>query len=268
MARELPYFKFEVTEWMTGDIVFETLDVQGLFINICALYWKNLGVLQISEIESRYKKKKLLSKLYGRFISQCDGYARIQFLDEQLSDRKEISAKNSNNAKDGWKKRKKAEDATALRSECETDAKPCNKEIEIEIEVEKEEEIKKRKKKKEDMPDGSYQKFLEVYSDWYRERVGVGVVFDGVQGNALKKIITYLIANSKEKNPEGGLAAWEYILQNWDNIEPFLRDQLKVNQIQSNLPNILNQLKNGNSKTKPANNQNNIHAGIDALLAK
>ena len=40
MAKNFPYFKFIASEWMTGDIVFESLSVQGLFINICALYWQ------------------------------------------------------------------------------------------------------------------------------------------------------------------------------------------------------------------------------------
>ena len=118
----------------------------------------------------------------------------------------------------------------------------------------------------EDLPKGSFQEFLKIYSDWYELRVGVKIIFDGAQGKSLKKIITYLIDNSHQKNAQGGADAWGYILSNWDKLEPFYRDQLKVNQILSNLPNILNQLKNGNSKTKPTNNQSSIHAAIDALV--
>lgn len=118
------------------------------------------------------------------------------------------------------------------------------------------------------MPDGSYQKFLEIYSGWYEKRVGVKISFDGMQGKALKKIITFLIANSKEKNCTGGADAWEYILLNWHKLDKFYQDQIKVNQIQSNLPNILNQLKNGNSKSKPANDRNNIHHLIDEMFGQ
>ncbi len=117
-----------------------------------------------------------------------------------------------------------------------------------------------------DLPDGSYKKFVQIYSDWYEKRVGVKILFDGIQGKAIKKIIQYLIDNSKEKNSQGGADAWEYILQNWDKIDKFYQDQVKVNQIQSNLPNILNQLKNGNSKNQPTNNQSNIHNTIDSMF--
>lgn len=40
MAKDLPYFKFIVNEWITGDITLEDLNVQGLFINLCAWYWQ------------------------------------------------------------------------------------------------------------------------------------------------------------------------------------------------------------------------------------
>ncbi len=256
MAIELPYFKFIATEWLTGNIVYESLEAQGLFINICALYWQRGGVLPISEVEFRFKKKSLIAKLCERFISQCDGMIKIDFLDEQLNERQYNSAKNAKNAKEGWEKRRGSK-------KCDPIAKVCN------IEEEEEEEKKENKKRKEiELPDGSYQKFLEIYSSWYEGKVGVKIQFDGMQGKALKKIITFLIANSKEKNCTGGAAAWEYILLNWNKLDTFYQDQLKVNQIQSNLPNILNQLKNGTSKSKPTNSQSDIHRAIDAIFSK
>ena len=50
MAKGLPYFKFTPSEWLTGNICFEPLEVQGLFINICALYWQRDGQLSIEDI--------------------------------------------------------------------------------------------------------------------------------------------------------------------------------------------------------------------------
>ncbi len=38
MAKELPYFKFITSEWLDGEYTLPDLEVQGLFINICALY--------------------------------------------------------------------------------------------------------------------------------------------------------------------------------------------------------------------------------------
>lgn len=68
MAKNFPYFKFIATEWLTGDIVYEDFDTQGLFINICALYWQRDGKLSIDDITRRYKNELLIQALSGRFF--------------------------------------------------------------------------------------------------------------------------------------------------------------------------------------------------------
>lgn len=137
MAKELPYFKFHCTEWMTGNIIFEPLEVQGLFINICALYWKRLGVLELSEIEQRYRKKSLIAKLSGRFFSVSGGFIKISFLDDQLTERQGISKTNSGNGKLGGRPRKEKNKANGKRTESETKANESNIEREGEKEKEK-----------------------------------------------------------------------------------------------------------------------------------
>jgi hypothetical protein len=138
--KELPYFKFYCTEWMTGKIVFESLEMQGLFINICALYWKNAGLLSIYEIEQRYKKKTLIEKLSGRFFSVNDGFISIRFLDEQLIDRQELSKRNSKNGLLGGRPSPEKEKATAKPTQ--SDDKPKKSNIELEREEERERYIK------------------------------------------------------------------------------------------------------------------------------
>lgn len=106
MAKNFPYFKFVVTEWMTGDIVFESLSVQGLFINICALYWQRDGELTIEDINRRYKNPPELSDLINRFLIVVDGDLSIKFLDEQLIEANHISKKNSENGSKGGRPKK------------------------------------------------------------------------------------------------------------------------------------------------------------------
>ena len=139
MAKELPYFKFHATEWMTGNIVYESLEVQGLFINICALYWKNLGVLSEKEIEVRFKKKSLIAYLSDRFYSVTDGFISITFLDEQLIERQKLSETNSKNGSLGGKPKVKRTVTETNRPQSETKANQSN--IEEEIEGEKEVEV-------------------------------------------------------------------------------------------------------------------------------
>lgn len=99
MAKNFPYFKFTVSEWMTGDIVFESLSTQGLFINICALYWQRDGNLSIEDINKRYKNPDELSDLINRFVEVENDIISIKFLDEQLIDANHVSKVNSENGK-------------------------------------------------------------------------------------------------------------------------------------------------------------------------
>lgn len=108
MAKNFPYFKFTSSRWLTGDIVFEDLETQGLFINICALFWQRDGEITIQDIERRFsntvEKAKLtdrLAKLTDRFIYVIDGKISIKFLDEQILEISEVSEKNSKNGQKG-----------------------------------------------------------------------------------------------------------------------------------------------------------------------
>jgi hypothetical protein len=140
--KELPYFKFTPTEWLTGDIVYESFEVQGLFISICVVYWQRGGNLSLEDIEKRYKKPTALDSLIGRFISVTDGFISVKFLDEQFKERGYISTVNSQNgSKGGRPKGAKTlvTKATANRPQSEPKAKKSN--IEQEEDKEKEQKI-------------------------------------------------------------------------------------------------------------------------------
>lgn len=142
MAKNFPYFKFIASEWMTGDIVFESLSVQGLFINICALYWQRNGSLSIEDINKRYKKPEELNELTDRFISVNDGFISVKFLDEQLIEANHISKVNSENgAKGGRPKAPKTLVEKPIANRSLTDRKAN------ESKEEKEEEENKNKNK-------------------------------------------------------------------------------------------------------------------------
>ncbi len=100
MAKNFPYFKFFPTEWLTGNIAYEDLEIQGLFINICSIYWQRDGVLSIEDIKRRYKKENLIDSLVsGSFIKVENELISIDFLNEQLDAANHISRKNSENGK-------------------------------------------------------------------------------------------------------------------------------------------------------------------------
>lgn len=130
MAKDLPYFKFTPTFWLTGDISFEELEIQGLFIGICAIYWHREGVLSLSDIEKRFKNKtEQIQSLVGRFMKIKKGNVQINFLDEQFIERGFTSKKNKENGKKGGRPRAiepQSEEPTGLISETQTEAKITN----------------------------------------------------------------------------------------------------------------------------------------------
>jgi hypothetical protein len=137
MAKDLPYFKFITAEWLTGNIAHEPFEVQGLFINICALYWQRNGVLEKDDVVLRFKKKNLIDKLSGRFFFESGRFIRIAFLDEQLTDRQSLSETNKNNGQKGGRPKK-------TETKADTKANETNKE-------KRREEKEKNKKREEEM---------------------------------------------------------------------------------------------------------------------
>ena len=151
MATGLPYFKFTPTEWLTGDIVYEPYEIQGLFINICALYWQRDGELKVEEIEKRYKQANAIQSLIDRFIFVENGYISISFLYEQFKERKHKSQTNKLNGSKGGR----AKVANAKRTPSE---RVANKNKNKNNKKNKEEEEKKR--------DFIDPLFLQVFTDW------------------------------------------------------------------------------------------------------
>jgi len=93
MAKDLPYFKFFCSEWSDGDITLETYETQGLFINICAYYWSNECVLELSKLKKRFRNDAELVDLLinNDLIKVNDSYVIINFLNEQKFEREEQS---------------------------------------------------------------------------------------------------------------------------------------------------------------------------------
>jgi len=93
MAKDLPYFKFFCSEWSDGDITLEDYETQGLFINICAYYWSNECVLELSKLKKRFKENAVLIELLinNNLIKVNDNIVFINFLNEQKKDREDKS---------------------------------------------------------------------------------------------------------------------------------------------------------------------------------
>lgn len=245
MAKNLPYFKFITSDWLTGDITFEDLCTQGLFINICALYWQRDGKLTVEEINHRYKNPELLKSLIGRYIKVKTGNISVKFLDEQFEETEYISKRNSENGKKGGKpKLTPKEDlksashnpleiidldkATALSrldvvNPLESDSKPTQSQLDIIESKVKEKESKEEEKESKlnlnkltPAKDLIFTEMVKIWFDWYEFKFSVIPKFGQVDGSKIKSIKKYLesaISKKGEVTDQKIFDAWQLILE-------------------------------------------------------
>lgn len=136
MAKELPYFKFNVSEWLLGRISDENYRVQGLFLSACCHYWHKECLITLVELNKKLGKTNTKLLVNYKFIFESDGDITIPFLDEQRSELTELQRKRIEAGRRGGK-------AKGKQSLIKTEANPKH------LEVDK---IKKRKDKiKEDL---------------------------------------------------------------------------------------------------------------------
>lgn len=162
MAKDLPYFKFYVSEWNDGDITLEDLETQGLFINICSFYWSKNGDITLTKIKKRFRDAKptAFDSLIEEGIIKVDenDCLLINFLDEQIKERDELSKKNSKNGAKGGRP-KKPKKPTALISESELKAKKSN------IEERRGEEKREEEIRRDNINNAFSEKLKKAFSD-------------------------------------------------------------------------------------------------------
>jgi hypothetical protein len=86
MAKDLPYFRFTVSEWLNDDISLESYHVQGVFASVCAFYWFQDCSITKAKLEKRFsdalEEIEYLIEL-GIIKEIEDDFISIKFLDEQ-----------------------------------------------------------------------------------------------------------------------------------------------------------------------------------------
>lgn len=99
------------------------------------------------------------------------------------------------------------------------------------------------KKGKPEKKERKPNEWLQVYIDWYKKKCGVEPKITwGADIKALNDIESYLKNVVTDGEP---LKAWQYVLDNVDKWGQFESTKLKLIQINSNLANIINNIKNG-----------------------
>jgi hypothetical protein len=104
MSKELPWFKFHCDQWLGKKITLESFEIQGIFINVCAIYWANDCKIKIATLQKRYGEA-IQNLVDEGYLKDKNGIAKISFLDSQWQDRYKTHKENSNNGKLGAKAR-------------------------------------------------------------------------------------------------------------------------------------------------------------------
>ncbi len=139
--------------------------------------------------------------------------------------------------------------------------------------IESEEDLKKKKEKAAQTEAANFKAFTDAYYLFYEKKVGVPPNFTPADGVAAAKLHKYLAKASTDKSDQGALNSLNFIFHHWDKLEPYLQDQLDLKQINSNINNIMNQVKNGAAKLsnrngKPAINLSKLGAMVDYGTSK
>lgn len=119
MAKELPYFKFEPSEWLEGNIQICSDTATVCFINLCSGYWTKLGCISYAFALHKYcrKDKSVIDELIqNNIISISEEKIVINFLDEQLKEFKQTSEKRREAANKRWS------DASAMQMHSKSNA--------------------------------------------------------------------------------------------------------------------------------------------------
>jgi hypothetical protein len=114
--KELPFFKFNPNQWLTGTISFLEKDVQGAYMIALCYYWSKNCEMPLNQL------KMIIPNHYQQLIDVnlfkiVDGKIRIKFLDEQYNQFKTRSKINAENGSKGGKAKAKKFSDPALNNE-------------------------------------------------------------------------------------------------------------------------------------------------------
>ena len=119
MAKELPYYKREPSEWLEGEIQICSDEAIVCFINLCSGYWLKLGCISYAFALQKYCRRNanILQELIDAgMVDKNQEEISIKFLDKQLNEFNDIRGKRSNAAKKRWS------DANALQVQSKSNA--------------------------------------------------------------------------------------------------------------------------------------------------
>jgi len=166
-----------------------------------------------------------------------------------------------------------------------TNKKSTNKQSTIPLSEDKGAPMPEQAKTRSEKKSNLYQGFIDIYDKWYTAMNGVPPKYDGAAGTAAKSLIQYFqkivqARAQKDGHPLEGdnldakvLEAWAFILNEWHKLDAFLQAKTRLLDINSNIQNIITQIKKANERQQngvSANGKQATGGGVtnDALARK
>jgi len=109
MAKELPYYKHEPSEWLEGEIQVCSDEAIVCFMNLCSGYWLKLGNMSYAFAKQKYCRSSeniILELIDNGLVDENEGKINIKFLDKQLNEFSDVSKKRRGAAKTRWENAK------------------------------------------------------------------------------------------------------------------------------------------------------------------
>lgn len=106
-----PYFQFNASKWLFGDISDCSEQAQALFISICCHYWMTGGDLSLNRVQKKIKSYK--NDAFKELVDGCilkvntESKISISFLSEQIKDIQNLVEKRSEMGKKSAESRAK-----------------------------------------------------------------------------------------------------------------------------------------------------------------
>ena len=220
MSEQLPYFRFYASGYLDGDITLENEKTQGLFIQICAWYWKKDCHIDLDFINKRLIKgvaslDNCLNSLIDSDILKVDDnqIVRINFLNSQYDLLSEKRVKKINAGRKGGLQKASNTKATLKQ-------KPSYK------------DNNKNKDKIRTAETAEYKKFVDKWFKFFKHKTGNDPSFNGIDGKSLKSIISKLEKLIKDNDSsEGTIELFHAILSKWESLDSWHQEnclELKV----------------------------------------
>lgn len=234
MAKD-PAFLFYSSDFLNG-VADLTMEERGQYITLLCLQHQKGA---ISDKTIRLSVGSVSVDVLAKFKKDEAGNFFNERLVLEMEKRSNFTESRRNNGVKGGRPPKK--DKTIRLSV----GKPKQNHMENENENENNNENKKGNEKK---AHPEFKNCMGAYSDFVKLQTGAPPKISPSDGKAIKEIIDYL---EKFPNAQNGTKSvfelFQYVLQNFNKWDKFHKNQIKLPQIASNLINIVNTLKNGQS---------------------